>query len=244
MDLVGEAAHAAHRGPARPGLPRPEPGVPGLVRAGPRADPDRQVALGAGRRDTRLVARRRIPDRGPVLDGSGDRPRGAAGRRGDRRAVGAVRGGRVEAAPPAAELAAGAGRAGRGAELLAAHRMAAVLAGARRPVGRVRRQPVAASGRARAGRGRRGVADQLRAGAGERGDRARPRGAAPGAPRRPVRPGARGARRGRRGGQRRRRAAGVRAHPGQPGRPRRRRSPWCSPGSSATRSSGWTPASG
>src|SRR5215472_210813 len=121
--LVREAADAAHRGPARPGLPGSEPGVPGLVRAGPRADPDRQVAHGPGRRDPRLVARRGLPDRGAVLDGTRDRTRRAAGRRGGRRAVGAVRSGRVEAAPAAAELAARPGRARRGAELLAAHRV-------------------------------------------------------------------------------------------------------------------------
>src|SRR6185437_16718239 len=97
--LVAAPAHAALRSLADPRVPRPEPGVPGLVRPGPRAGADRQVAHRAGRRDAGLVARRRVPDRGAVLDGPGDRPRGAAGRRGDGRALGAVRGSRAEAAP-------------------------------------------------------------------------------------------------------------------------------------------------
>jgi hypothetical protein len=118
--LVAAPAHAALRGLADPRVPRPQPGVPGLVRPGPRAGADRQVAHRAGRRDARLVARRRVPDRRAVLDGPGDRPRGAAGRRGDGCPVGAVRSGRAAVAQAAAQLAAGAGRAGRGAELLAA----------------------------------------------------------------------------------------------------------------------------
>src|SRR5262249_38170273 len=134
---------------AAPRVSRPEPGVPGLVRAGARVGADRQVAHGPGGRDACLVARGRVPDRGAVLDGAGDRSRGAAGGRGNRRAVGAVWGGRAKAAPPASYLAACAGRAGGGSELLAAFRMAALLAGARRAVGGVRRQPVAASGGAR-----------------------------------------------------------------------------------------------
>ena len=138
-------------------------------------------------------------------------------RRGVRRAVGAVRGGRGQPAQAAGDLAAGAGRARGGAELLVGHRMAQVVAGARRPVGGVRRQPVAASSRARTGCGRRRVAGQLRAGHGQRGDRARRRLPAEARPR-PA-PGARAAGRGRGAGQRRRRASGLRAHPGEPCRP-------------------------
>src|SRR5690348_8143773 len=116
--LVAAPAHAALRSLADPRVPRPEPGVPGLVRPGPRAGADRQVAHRAGRRNARLVARRRVPDRRAVLDGPGNRPRGAAGRRGDGCPVGAVRSGRAAVAQAAAQLAAGAGRAGRGAEWL------------------------------------------------------------------------------------------------------------------------------
>jgi len=224
---VGPVRHAALRRGPNPHVPCREPGVPGLVRPGARAGPHRQVAYGAGRRGARLVARRRVPDRGAVLDGARDRTCGAAGRRGVRRAVDTVRGGHAEAAAPAAQLAAGDGRPGGGAELLAVARVAEVLAGVRRPVGGVRRQPVAAPGRARPRLGRRGLADQLRARAGERGHRHRAGIPATDADRhgRPARGlvavGFRGPGRGRRAGQHRRRTAYVRAHPGQPSRPAR-----------------------
>ena len=64
------------------------------------------------------------------------------------------------------------GRPGGRAELLAGHRVDPVLAGLRRTVGAAGRQPVAASGGARAGRGGRRLAGQLRPGRGQhrRGD--------------------------------------------------------------------------
>ena len=228
MDLVAEAADAAPGRPAHPHVPRSEPGVPGLVRAGTRAGADRQVAHGPGGRDARLVARGRVPDRGAVLDDAGDRARGAAGGRGGRRAVDTVRGGGLEAAQAAGDLAPGARRPGGGAELLAARRVAAVLAGAGRAVGGVRRQPVAASGGAGAGRGGRGVADQLRAGHGQRSDRACAGIPAPRDTRRETQRGPRRARRGRRGGSAS--APGRwRTRSPRPARWRaRRRSPWCS----------------
>ena len=231
--MVSPRSDAAVRRAAGAHLPRRQLRVPGLVRAGPGAGAHRQVADRARGRDPRLVAGDRLPDRGPVLDGPGDRARRAAGRGGVRGAVDTVRGSRAAAAAAPAVLAARAGRPGGGAQLLAAHRMAALLAGTRRPVGRVRRQPVAASRHARARLRRRGLARQLRARARQRGHRPRAGVAAAGRRRRPARgsaaigPGR--PRRGRRPGQHRRRAAGLCAHPAQSPPSGRSPSPWCSP---------------
>src|ERR1022692_2651553 len=111
-----------------------------------------------------LVARRRIPDGRAVLADSRPGPGATAGGGRARLPVGGPRGGLLDAAAPAGHRGPRTRRAGRDAQLLADRRMDQVLAGLWRPVGSVRRESVAASRRAGAGRRRRRLADPFRAG--------------------------------------------------------------------------------
>ena len=206
-DPAGQVCGPGGRRPARAGLSRAQPRVPGLVRARARPAPHARVAVRAGGRGARLVVRRRVHLRRPLLAAAQHRPRPAAGGRGHGRAVDPGRGQHLGAAAAAGHRRPRPGRAGGGAQLLAGHRVDPLLAGFRRAVGAARRQPVAASGGARAGRGGRGVAGQLR----HRGGQHRHRDPADRRPRPGPRPG-----RGRYRGRSRCRAGRVRAHPAAP----------------------------
>src|ERR1022692_3163099 len=106
-----------------------------------------------------LVVRRRIPDGRAVLADSEPGPGAAAGGGRAWLSVGRPRGGLLDTAAPAGHRGPRARRAGRHAQLLADRRMDQVLAGFWRPVGSLRRESVAASRRAGAGRSRRSLAD-------------------------------------------------------------------------------------
>ena len=158
---------SCRRGPAGPRLPRAQPRVPGVVRPGARPAADARRALGARGRGPCLVVRCRVHHGRALLADPQHRPRPAAGGHRPRRLLGRGRGERLGAAAAADDGQALPGRTGGGAELLAACRVDPVLAGAGRPVGAARREPVAAPGDARAGVGGRRVAGQLRPGGGE-----------------------------------------------------------------------------
>ncbi len=189
-----------------PGFPPAEPGIPRLVRAGARDPHHPRRTVGPGRRGARLVAGRRLHPGRPVLADPQHRPGAAAGRSGVRGLVDRVRGSRLDPAAPAAASRPRAGGARRAAGLLGVHRVGPVLAGVRRPLGRAGRQPVAASRGARPGRGGRRLADQLRPGRSQHGDRDTAAGPEPGGA-------CGGGRRGRRGAGRG--TGGVRPQPGR-----------------------------